>query len=167
MADPDQVDLRLRVCFACAALFWICRQCDRGQRYCSWLCRMAAILEQRRQANRRYQHSLEGRQDHRDRQREYRKRCAQRRATAEKSVTDKSSAALASPGMISAWHSEDSEAAQAAARVVCTAARCFRTQPAWPRHPRNHQPPFLACLVCGRSSYFVDPFPPIPRCPRF
>lgn len=239
MADPDQVDLRQRVCFACDALFWICRHCDRGQRYCSWLCRMAALLKQRRQANRRHQHSPEGRQDHRDRQREYRKRCAQRRwsssatatllspalpistnepqvtpqpdgtpavkyqtrgagqsgedcvtpaavspapvrwwepsatspisqderATAEKNVTDKSSAALVSPGMISAWNSV---AAQTAARVGSSAAVLgFRTRPTWPRYPRNHPPPFLGCIVCGRRGHFVDPFPPIPRCTRF
>ena len=71
--------LRLRPCVLCHALFVICRSCDRGQRYCNAWCRLSAWCEQRRQANRRHQKSPEGRADHCDRQRAYRKRCAQRR----------------------------------------------------------------------------------------
>ena len=47
--------------------------CDRGQRYCSVACRPQARLQQRRCANCRHQRSPEGRLDHRDRQREYRR----------------------------------------------------------------------------------------------
>ncbi len=81
-----EVILRPRVC-RCGTTFYICRSCDRGQRYCSEHCGQKARREQRREANRRYQQSLEGRLDHRDRQRVYR----QRRRSPEESVTDQGS----------------------------------------------------------------------------
>src|SRR5262244_2771411 len=69
-----EVILRQRVC-RCGTPFYICRSCDRGQRYCSEHCRQKARREQRREANRRHQQSLEGRLDHRDRQQQqYRER---------------------------------------------------------------------------------------------
>ena len=75
MADPLVV-FRLRSCRAagCGALFWICRRCDRGHRYCSVRCRQQVRRQQCREANRRHQQSPEGRLDHRDRQRAYRRR---------------------------------------------------------------------------------------------
>lgn len=78
--------LRRRVC-RCGTIFYICRSCDRGQRYCSDRCRQKARRQQRREANRRHQQSLEGRLDHRDRQRLYRQRLRSRK----KSVTDQGS----------------------------------------------------------------------------
>jgi hypothetical protein len=78
-ANAGEPVFRLRPCVLCHALFVICRSCDRGQRYCNGGCRFSAWREQRRQANRRHQRSPGGRADHRDRQRAYRKRCAQRR----------------------------------------------------------------------------------------
>jgi len=62
-------------------VFYVCRSCDRGQRYCSVRCRGKARREQRRAANRRHQCSVEGRLDHRDRQREYRRRLVLQRVT--------------------------------------------------------------------------------------
>lgn len=78
MTGAEQVPLRQRLCRAeaCGAVFYLCRSCDRGQRYCSDRCREKSRREQRRAANRRHQESLEGRLDHRDRQREYRTRQA-------------------------------------------------------------------------------------------
>jgi hypothetical protein len=83
MSDAEQVLLRQRLCraWACGAVFYVCRSCDRGQRYCSERCRDKARREQRRAANRRHQRSEEGRLDHRDRQREYRRRLALLRVT--------------------------------------------------------------------------------------
>ena len=52
-------------------MFYLCRHCDRGQRYCSARCREKSRRLQRREANRRHQRSPEGRLDHRDRQRAY------------------------------------------------------------------------------------------------
>ena len=60
----------------CGALFFICAHCNRGQRYCSAVCRQKARRQQWRDASRRHQQSPEGRIDHRDRQRAYRQRKA-------------------------------------------------------------------------------------------
>ena len=75
--------LRRRICrgIGCGAAFWICRHCDRGHRYCGERCRGKARLRQRRRANEKHQKSPEGRLDHRDRQRVYRKKCRLRRVT--------------------------------------------------------------------------------------
>jgi hypothetical protein len=80
MATGEQVLLRQRQCRgeSCGAVFYLCRPCDRGQRYCSERCREKSRREQRRAANRRHQRSDEGRLDHRDRQREYRLRLVSR-----------------------------------------------------------------------------------------
>jgi hypothetical protein len=80
MATGEQVLLRQRQCRdgSCGAVFYLCRSCDRGQRYCSERCREKSRREQRRVANRRHQRSDEGRLDHRDRQREYRLRLVMR-----------------------------------------------------------------------------------------
>jgi len=142
MADLGEVVFRLRVCCGCNAVFSICRPCDRGQRYCSPECRVPALREQRRRANRRHQCSPEGRLDHRDRQREYRKRCAQKR------VTDTPSSALTLPGSISACHPRSTETA---IRIAYTASSLrYR----WLANWRG-----LRCVVCGRSGRFVNPFP--------
>jgi len=88
------VILRQRLCVGCRAVFWICQHCDRGHRYCSSECRAPARLGQRRRANGRHQHSPEGRLDHRDRQREYRRRKQPR-------VTDQGSVSITFPATCS------------------------------------------------------------------
>ncbi len=74
----------------CRKLFWICRPCYRGQRYCSEACRVETRLKQRTEYNRRHQQSEEGRLDHCDRQKAYRQRQHELREQEkqEKSVTD-------------------------------------------------------------------------------
>ena len=96
MAGGQQVLFYERRCHArdCGALFYICRSCYRGQRYCSEGCRQATRREQRRAANRRHQQSPEGRLDHRDRQRTYRLGGVRLR------VTDQGSAAELPSGSI-------------------------------------------------------------------
>lgn len=153
MADLGEVVFRHRVCRGCNAVFSICRSCDRGQRYCSPECRIPALCEQRRRANRRHQCSPEGRLDHRDRQREYRKRCAQRR------VTDISSPALTLPGTISACHPRSPDTA---IRIAYTAASLgCRSFASWRGCSGKDSPGLLRCVVCGRSGRFVDPFLPL------
>lgn len=56
----------------------VCSRCDRGQRNCRPVCRKLIRLDQHRRANRLYRSSPEARMDHRDRQREYRRRCRTR-----------------------------------------------------------------------------------------
>ncbi len=152
MGEQDEVVFRQRVCRGCNAVFFICRSCDRGQRYCSPECRVPAQREQRRSANRRHQHSPEGRLDHRDRQRAYRKRCTQRR------VTDTSSVALTSPGNISAWNPGSGKTVFHPG--LSASSQGFTTLPVLGRQQPCHQASLLRCIVCGRSGRFVDLFPP-------
>lgn len=143
MAAAGELVLRQRICGNgdCRALFWICRHCDRGQRYCSADCRALARLRQRRCANRRHQQSPEGRLDHRDRQRHYRARRAQAR------VTDQGSLLIPASGMIPLWRQRSLPAA--ANRALSRA------------EPRSRG--WLRCIVCGRAGRYVEAFAPVPR----
>ena len=75
--------LRQRFCREpdCGLVFWICRHCYRGHKYCSGRCRRKARRQQTRAANRKHQKSPEGRDDHRDRNRAYRARRRRQRVT--------------------------------------------------------------------------------------
>jgi hypothetical protein len=145
---------RQRFCRAmgCGARFFLCRACDRGQRYCSAACRAQARAQQRRAARQRHQRSRAGRLDHRDRQRAYRRRLAVRRhatvttaATAAaatpptpplEKVTDHASATDATSGKVRAfvWRWQDFPTA------ACTALGV------------------LVCRWCGRVSRWLNPF---------
>jgi hypothetical protein len=91
---------------------------------------------QHRAANRRHQQSVEGRLDHRDRQRAYRCRRLLRR------VTDQGSQFTPSRS--------PSEGGKAITTPVI-ARLCVR--------PRERGSFWLRCMVCGRTSRLVDPFP--------
>ena len=136
---------RLRVCRAsgCGCLFWICRRCDRGHRYCSDRCRQETRRRQRREANRRHQQSLEGRLDHRDRQRAYRRRCRER-------VTDQG-------------RRHDRTLVRMA--LVDSLRFSLPGKEGEPRKERYVPSPFdrrrhfrARCVLCGRSGDWIDPF---------
>lgn len=142
--------LRFRRCLCraegCGEIFYVCSRCDRGQVYCSERCREKSRRRQRREANRRHQRSPEGKQDHRDRQAAYRKRQADRRRRAEKSVTDHASPTPASHASMKA--TEPIPRAAAAARLSGA------PWPAWAHRGENP----VTCRFCGRSGHFVNPF---------
>ena len=75
--------LRQRFCrgIDCGRVFWICRHCYRGHKYCSLRCRQKTRGQQIRTAKRKHQKSQEGRDDHRDRNRAYRARRRRQRVT--------------------------------------------------------------------------------------
>lgn len=131
MAIAGEGALRQRVCrgSGCRAVFWLCRYCDRGQRYCSPGCRAQARLQQHRSANCRHQSSPEGRLDHRDRQREYRRLHARAR------VTDQGSVLILSPPLLQ-----------------CMTAR-FKPRTGFVNNdvPRGTEKPWFRCAICGRS----------------
>jgi len=68
--------LRPRQCCepSCGAMFAVCASCDRGQRYCSELCRSRRRRNQVRAAGKRYQTSETGKRAHCRRQQAYRER---------------------------------------------------------------------------------------------
>jgi hypothetical protein len=104
MADDCNLVLLQRFCRAeeCGALFFICSHCDRGHAYCGDHCRQKSKRKQRREANQRHQQSPEGRLDHRDRQRLYRRRRnPPTKPSIENSVTDAGSTDTSEFGNIS------------------------------------------------------------------
>jgi hypothetical protein len=141
MSDRRPLVFRQRVCHwsACGTIFYLCRGCDRGQRYCSPHCRQKALRLQRRQANRRHQQSPEGREDHRDRQRDYRQRQRTR-------VTDKSSQP---PGA-------SASLTERAAIAASPASPALNFRPISGRPPQDG---WVVCQICGRRGRWVDPFP--------
>jgi hypothetical protein len=131
---------RQRVCHfpTCGAVFYLCRHCDRGQRYCSLRCREKALRLQRRQANRRHQQSPEGREDHRDRQRDYRQRLRAR-------VTDKSSLRLS----LCATLTRPPEPTPLRAPVLPLRPQFGTAEP---------EAGWVVCRICGRQGRWINPF---------
>ena len=135
-AGPGTRDelLRRRICrgAGCGAVFWICRHCDRGHRYCGERCRRKARRQQGRAANRRHQKSPEGRLDHRDRQRVYRERCRRR-------VTDQPSAGRTRSGNI--------KKPSIKTGISTSLTKGFQDRP---RFRRSQTAIRAVCIVCGR-----------------
>ena len=123
--------LRQRFCRAagCGVAFWICRCCDRGQQYCGQRCRQKA---------RRHQQSREGRLDDRDRQRAYRKRRGLAR------VTDPPSQAPRHSGSITVAEPSRAENGSESGSEELGYADFTGFEP--------------ACIICGRTLRFADPF---------
>jgi len=61
-------------CRACLTVFWICRRCDRGQRYCRDECRAVGRVRSVRDAKRKYLSDPDVREGERERLRDYRAR---------------------------------------------------------------------------------------------
>ena len=143
METAVEVVLRQRVCRAkhCGAVFWICRHCDRGQQYCSDRCRVKARREQRLAANLRHQQSLEGRLDHRDRQRAYRRRRAQARVTDQGSQAPLIGCNILLPIFASPQNEESDRSSE--------------------QNRPNPEAGIPYCIICGRSGRFVNPFHPL------
>jgi len=75
-AERNAESLRFVVCAlpACRRVFFLCRYCDHGRRYCGAECARGARRASLDGARRRYQASSKGRRCHAERQRRYRER---------------------------------------------------------------------------------------------
>jgi hypothetical protein len=62
--DPPILLLRQIHCGWCHLIFYVCRSCWRGQRYCCDGCRLAAKRKQRCEAQRRYRQTPKGKKAH-------------------------------------------------------------------------------------------------------
>lgn len=89
-------------CKRCDRLFHLCRSCDRGQSYCSPLCRQASRQEILEQARRKYARSEQGKKKNRERQRRFRERNSLKLLRLQKTVTDPSS--QGAPAVVSFGH---------------------------------------------------------------
>jgi hypothetical protein len=130
-------------------MFFICSPCDRGQVYCGLDCRGLARRLQLRAANLRHQQSEEGRLDHRDRQRAYRRRLARSvTISVAQSVTDHGSNDHAACDIVGAAPSNDSE--------LDLGASLIRLRP--PRGDFRLHRPGIVCRCCGRPGLWINPF---------
>jgi len=120
-------------------VFYLCRRCDRGQQYCSQRCREKARRLQRREANRRYQQTWYGREDHRDRQRDYRVRL-RARVTDQSSIRSFPCASMSVPNEV---------------RPVPTSAAPEQ----FPSGDSKCPVDCVVCQICGRRGRWVIPFP--------
>ena len=124
-------------------MFYLCPHYDRGQRYCRPHCRDKSRRLQRREANRRYHQSLglEGRLDHRQRQREYRERLKAR-------VTDQSS--LRSSPCVNLTAPPVPQLAAAPLAAVF-----------FPGSDAEYAASWVICQICGRRGRWINPFPEV------
>lgn len=73
-ADVSADRFRRFTCRGCGKTCVICRSCDRGNRYCSPECSTSIRRTTVRRASKRFQETPRGRDNHRKRQRLYRKK---------------------------------------------------------------------------------------------
>ena len=71
---PVQETIRRFLCARCRVAAHVCIACDRGQRYCSDGCALAARRRSQRESDQRYQSGERGRLKHAERARRYRQR---------------------------------------------------------------------------------------------
>ncbi len=138
--DLDHVPLQLLVCARddCRAVFYLCRHCYRGQRYCSRPCARLVRTEQLRLARRRYRRSPAGQATHRDYARGCRLRQAKARWDLKLSVVDQSSQKADSAPPYP--HAKPSAATHSPDTVI-------------PPSPPSSRSPFRTpfCVLCGRA----------------
>lgn len=122
-------------------MFFICGPCYRGQAYCSEECRRKTRQQQRQKANRRYEQDPEVQRDHRNRQREHRKRLLERRVTDQSSTIECGWVSISEP--------------------------LAKNEPESPPEEEPHDPPKptwrerfsrIVCSICGRVGKFIDAF---------
>ena len=152
MSDDCQAPFRQGFCRApgCGDMFFVCPRCDQEQVYCSKPCSKHAHLAKHRVANRRHQQSEEGRLDHRDRQRAYRRRkaLASSQSATKKSVTDHT----------------PSPTASCVTLLAAAPALALKPPSTIPPPPRPQQwlfysdRPLVICRFCGRRGRFLNPF---------
>jgi len=132
--------LRIRECRYCKQVFFICRSCDRGHAYCSEHCREEGYKRTRRAARAKHQSTKEGRDDHRERQKEHRRRLKNR-------VTDQTSQAAEASGKVK----KEELAVESSAKVRVKRTR--RRIAAHVRRFRLSRP--QRCVVCGKESQYA------------
>lgn len=154
LAHTTVEPFRQRFCRApaCGARFFLCRACDRGQGYCSARCRAQARAQQLRSARQRHQRSAAGRLDHRERQRRYRRRLAERRYQPAAPPPEPAPPAPLKENVMD--HASQDEATSGKVRASVWQ---------WPAHPQSTQTAqtalgVLVCRWCRRVGRWLNPF---------
>ncbi|HEX7488392.1 MAG TPA: hypothetical protein VF341_05760 [Anaeromyxobacteraceae bacterium] len=124
---------------ACGQIFFLCRHCDRGHRYCSTACARAGRSTSVLAAGRRYQASREGRRGHAERQRRYRER-RREKVTHHGRENGALSAMVRASSAASAMEAPPQTGAEASTHVT--------------HHPRA-QARRVCCARCGRAGRYL------------
>jgi hypothetical protein len=160
-----EVEFRQLFCRAvdCVKMFFICRPCYRGQAYCSDPCRRQMRLQQQREANRRYQADPEVRQDHCNRQREYRNRFRESRVRDPSSTIDCGWGAIPEPLVKTEPESPQPEEPEEPPKPTsrdddeyCDPSLQSEHDPLKPTWRNGFSP--IVCIICGRVGNFVAAF---------
>ena len=140
---------RLYSCGRCAEQVRICRDCDRGNRYCAGECAMVRRRESLRRAAKRFQESYRGACRHAARQHAWRKRHAQK-VTHQGSLASAISVTVANTTTQSTPHGAHADTASVELQPHATAHE-FAAAPVhahW--HTHHTVPPTPRCCFCGR-----------------
>jgi hypothetical protein len=150
LAHSAAEPFRQRFCRAsgCGVRFFLCRACDRGQCYCSAVCRAQARVQQRRAARQRHQQSTAGRLDHRDRQRTYRRRQAERQHTP------------STPPLLAPTTPPSENVTDHASAMEATSGKVRASVWRWPAVPQVARTALgvLVCRWCRRVGRWLNPF---------
>ena len=138
----ESMDGRVFACGRCQAEVVVCRQCDRGQRYCGRTCRAQVRRSAQRDSGARYQRSQAGRSAHARRQARYRQRQRQKKVTHQGSQEPRGGAVLASEP--AAQVPAPQEAAHACVPEIAQAA-------VLPQLAQAAVPPRWRCHWCARA----------------
>jgi hypothetical protein len=145
-ADLPELEIRQRVCRGpeCGKVFYICRSCDRGQRYHDYACRHRARLEQRRNANRTYELSFAAKLDRCARQQVFRNRLKAKlqKVTGQGRETGSSSVSIDSARMISFMSKEPESQAFHTKLIPFPVAQKTGSG-------------LVSCIVCGRYAFWT------------
>jgi hypothetical protein len=145
---------RLAGCPRCQRLFAICSHCDRGHVYCGRLCSESARRDSLRRARRRHRRSPEGRLDHRDRERDRRRRrCFEARVGDHPSATPEPAVKLEAALDPSGISTEEPLADPVDNVEILDAPRPHSVVPSSHRLRARH------CRVCGRLGRWFRPAP--------
>lgn len=152
-ADLSELEIRQRVCRGpgCGKVFYICRSCDRGQRYHDYACRHRARLEQRRSANRTYERSFAAKLDRCARQQAFRDglKAKTQKVTGQGRETGSTSVSIDSAMTISFMSKEpESQAFHAKLNPFPVAQKTGSG--------------LVSCIVCGRSALWTASSPRLP-----
>lgn len=113
--DSLRPDCRRFICDLCGTPCYLCSWCDRGQRYCSDLCRSSARGRSLREAGARYQKTPRGRLKHARRQARYRAR----RSSRNKKVTHQGCPADSLGAKVQVWRKKHSKSRSQGPYLVC------------------------------------------------
>jgi hypothetical protein len=145
-ADLPELEIRQRVCRGpeCGKVFYICRSCDRGQRYHDYACGHQARLEQRRNANRTYESSFAAKLDRCARQQAFRNRLKAKlqKVTGQCRETGSTSVSIDSAMMIR-FMSKNPESQVFHAKLI-----------PFPVAQKTGSG-LVSCIVCGRSVFWT------------